>query len=114
MNLKVRDGQLTLGSVFQIVAVGWAGFGVIFLGLCLLLMLGGVASGSMMINNELVEGHAQVFMAMLPFIFILAIVLGMQALMFAGFVALGTALYRLIRPLAVTFETTIRSEPQGR
>jgi hypothetical protein len=109
MNLKVRDDRITLGSVFQLAALGWASFGVSFLGLCLLLMFGGVASGSMMINNELVEGHAQVFMAMLPFIVILALVLGMQALMFAGFITLGAALYRLIRPLTVTFETTIRS-----
>lgn len=32
MNLKIRDGQLTLGSVFKIVVVGWACFGGVFVG----------------------------------------------------------------------------------
>lgn len=111
MNLKMRDGQLTLGSVFKLVAISWTCFGVIIFGaFFLLILLAGVAMGSMEVNGEVVQGSGAVLVAALPLIIILPIIIALQALIFGGFVTLGAALYRMRRPLAVTIETTVKSE----
>ena len=110
MNLKVRDGQLTVGSVFKLVAISWACFGMIVIGgLFLLFFLLGVASGEMMVNDQVVEGRGAVFGAMLPMFILIPIIVLLQAFLFGGFVAAGAALYKLRRPLSVTAETTVRS-----
>lgn len=108
MNLKIRDGQLTLGSVFRLVAISWACFGVVVVGgLFLLIFLIGLASGTMQVNGEMVEGRGAVMAAMLPMLILVPIIVALQAVMFGGFVVAGAALYRLRRPLSVTAETTI-------
>lgn len=111
MNLKIRDGQLTLGSVFKLVAISWACFGVIVIGgLFLLMLLIGLASGSMSVNGDMVQGRGAVLVAMIPMVILLPIVVAIQALIFGGFVTIGAALYRQRRPLSITVETTVRSE----
>lgn len=110
MNLTVRNGQLTLGSVFKLVAVSWLCFGFIVVGgFFLLIMLIGVASGSMTVNGEAVVGRGTVFLSMLPMLVMLPLVIAMQAVMFGGMITAGAALLRLRRPLAVTVESTARA-----
>lgn len=110
MNLKIRDGQLTLGSVFRLAAVGWAVCGlIIFGGIFLLLLLIGIAGGAMLVNGETINGRGAVLMAMLPMIVILPVILALQAVMFGGMITGGAALYRLWRPLSVSAETTTPS-----
>lgn len=107
MNLKIRDGQLTLDAVFKLTAISWLCFGVIiFGGLFLLILLGGVAAGEMEVNGAIVQGRGAVLAATIPFLVLLPVLVAFQALILGGFVTAGDALYRLRRPLAVTAETT--------
>lgn len=109
MNLTVRNGQLTLGSVFKLVAIAWLCFGFIVVGgFFLLIMLIGVASGSMTVNGEAVVGRGTVLLSMLPMLVILPLAIVMQAVMFGGMVMAGAALFRLRRPLTVSVESTAR------
>lgn len=111
MNLKVRDGQLTLGSVFKLVAISWLCFGmVVFGGVFLLLLVIGLASGSMVVNGDMVSGRSAVLTSMLPVLILFPIVLALQAALFGAFATGGAALYRLRRPLSVTIERTTSSE----
>jgi len=110
MNLTVRDGQLTLGSVFKLVAISWLCFGlIVFGGLFLLIFLIGAASGTMMVNGETVDGRGAVMAATLPMLLLLPVIIALQAAMFGGFVAAGAALFRLRKPLSVKIESTVRS-----
>ena len=112
MNLKIRDGQITLGSIFRLVAISWLCFGlVVFGGLFALIFLAGAASGTMLVNGEMVEGRGAVVAAMGPMLILVPVIIGLQSAMFGGFVVAGAALYRLRKPLTVTMETTVRSEP---
>lgn len=109
MNLTVRDGQLTLGSVFKLVATSWLCFGlIVFGGLFLLIFLLGAASGTMMVNGESVAGRQAVLAVGVPMLLLVPVIIAMQAVMFGGFVTLGAALLRLRRPLSVTIESTVR------
>ena len=111
MNPKILDGQLTLGSVFRLVAIAWSCFGLIIIGgLFLLILLIGLASGSVEVNGELVQGRAAVLSAMLPIVILVPIIVVLQALIFGGFVTAGAALYRLRRPLSVTSAQTVPAE----
>ncbi|MFT4954363.1 MAG: hypothetical protein ACI8U3_000734 [Brevundimonas sp.] len=111
MNLTIRDGQLTLGSVFKLVAISWLCFGVVvFGGLFLLLLLIGVASGSMVVNGDMVQGRGSVLVAMLPLLILLPIIFALQAVIFGAFATAGAALYRLRKPLSVTVERTTPSQ----
>ncbi len=110
MNLTVRDGQLTLGSVFKLVAISWLCFGLLFFGgLFLLIFVIGAASGTMLVNGETVEGGGAIMAATLPMLLFLPVVIGLQAAMFGGAIAAGAALLRLRKPLSVTIESTVRS-----
>lgn len=110
MNLTVRDGQLTLGSVFKLVAMSWLCFGLpVFGGLFLLVFVIGAASGTMLVNGETVEGRGAVMAATLPMLLLVPVIIGLQAAMFGGFIAAGAALLRLRKPLSVTIESTVRS-----
>lgn len=112
MNLKIRDGQITLGSVFKLVATGYACFGIVFFGgIFLLLILIGIGSGSMTVNGDMVQGRGSVLAAMLPAVILLPIVIAIQAVVFGIFVTVGAALYRLRKPLAVNVEGTVPSQP---
>lgn len=107
MNLKIRDGQLTLGSVFKLVAISWLCFGVVFVGgIFLLIFIIGAVSGQMMVNGDMVQGRAAVIGAMAPMAILIPIIIAVQAVLFGGFVLAGAALYRLRRPISVTAETT--------
>lgn len=105
MKLRTVDGQLTLGSVFKLFVVGWicswiALFGLIFA----LLLVVGVASGSMVVNGEVVHGRTSVLMQMLPFLVIFPVAVVLQGFLFAGMLTGGVWLYRLKRPLTVIVE----------
>lgn len=111
MNLKIRDGQLTMGSVFKLVAISWLCFGVVFFGgIFLLIFIIGAASGQMIVNGDMVQGHAAVIGAMAPMVILVPIVIAIQSVLFGGFVLAGAALYRLRRPMSVTAETTTPAE----
>lgn len=106
MNLKIRDGQLTLGAVFKLTAISWLCFGGILCAIFMLLfVVTAVTGGEVMINGETIQGR-EVFSAMIPFLVLLPLIIAVQALVLGAFVTAGAALYRLRRPLAVTAETT--------
>ncbi len=110
MNLKIRDGQLTLGSVFKIVIVGWACFGGVFVGgIFLLLVIIAAVTGQMTVNGEVVYGRSAALGAMAPMILFLPLVIAVQGVIFGAFITMGAALYRLRRPLSVTAEVTTPS-----
>lgn len=110
MNLKIRDGQLTLGSVFKVVAVGWACFGGVFLGgIFLLLAIIAAVTGQMAVNGEMVHGRGAALAAMAPMIVLLPLIIAIQGVIFGAFITIGAALYRLRRPLSVTTEVTTPS-----
>ena len=115
MNLTVRDSQLTLGSVFKLVAISWLCFGlVVFGGLTLLIFLIGAASGAMVVNGETVDGHGAVVASMLPMLILVPVIVALQAVIFGGFVTVGAALFRIRKPLSVTIESTVRQDQAGR
>lgn len=110
MNLKIRDGQLTLGSVFKVVAVGWACVGGVFCGgIFLLLAVIAAVTGQMTVNGELVQGRGAALGALAPAIVFLPVAIALQGVIFGAFITVGAALYRLRRPLSVTVETTTPS-----
>lgn len=110
MNLKIRDGQLTLGSVFRLVAISWLCFGLIVIGgLFLLIFAIGALSGTMVVNGETVSGRGAVLSALVPMVFLVPVIVAVQAAIFGGFVTAGAALFRLRKPLAVRIEKTVDS-----
>lgn len=110
MELKTRDNQLTLGSVFKLFVTGWLCAWTVFAGVIFLLLLViGVATGSMLVNGEVVQGRGTVLLAMAPAFILLPIVIVIQAIMFAAFLTGGVWLYRLRRPLTVVSEATAPS-----
>ncbi len=107
MNLKIRDGQLTLGSVFKLTEISWLCFGVLLAAVFMLFfVVTAVTGGEVMINGEVIQGRGAVFSALIPFLVLLPLIIAVQALILGAFVTAGAALYRLRRPLAVTAETT--------
>ncbi len=105
MNLRVAGGQLTLGSVFKLFAVGWicawAALFVIVFGMLLLIV---AISGTMVIDGEVVHGRGVALVQMLPLLVIFPIVIGLQSLIFGAFLTGGVWLYRLRRPLTLVTE----------
>lgn len=103
---------MTLGSVFKVVAVGWACFGGVFCGgILLLLAIIAAVTGQTTVNGESVQGRGAALGALAPMIVVLPIVMAVQALILGAFITMGAALYRLRRPLSVTAETTTPSSP---
>lgn len=103
MQLQTIDGKLTLGSVYKIVVWGWIiGWGVFFVPIALLIVIGATIAGEMSFNGQMIYGHGTVFMHMLPVLILLPIIIIMHAFMFGGLITLGVLIYRHFRPLSVT------------
>ena len=97
MQLRTVDGRLTLGSVYKIIVWGWLiGWGVFFIPIMLLIVVGGTIAGQMSVNGEMVYGHGVVFMQMLPLLVLAPIIIVMHAFMFGGLITLGVWIYRQI------------------
>ncbi|MCF6293825.1 MAG: hypothetical protein L3J04_10570, partial [Robiginitomaculum sp.] len=100
MKLRVRNGNLTLGSVFKLIFIGWVFFGGFFAGFIIfIIVLATAFTGNMMVNGEIVQGRVEALLAILPMLLLFPLIVAFHALFFAGFVSFGLWLYRLKRPL---------------
>ncbi len=95
------DGQVRLGGLFKLVAVGYLlGAGAIFVPLFLLISVIAVAAGApMMVNGQPVEGGG-ILLALLP-VLMLPVILAIQAVMFGMLVTLGLWIYSKVRTIRV-------------
>ena len=102
MELRTTGGQLKPGGEFKLVATGYfLGTGVIFLPLFALVTVTALAAGvPPTLNGEPVEGSGGVFVAFLP-LFLVPVILALQAVMFGGLAVLGLWLYSKRRPIRV-------------
>ena len=105
MELKTKDGNLTLGSAYRLIVTAWIiSWGAMMAFVLLLLFLAALLTGEMMVNGEVVQGRGTALAAMLPMLVLFPVVIAMQAFMFGGFLLGGLWLYRLKRPLRVVAE----------
>jgi hypothetical protein len=102
VQLRTEGGNLTLGSVFKLIVVGWVlSFGLVFSVIFLLLVLGAFFAGETLVNGQMVHGRDALLAQLWPFLVILPIMIPLQAAMMGGLVTAGLWLYSLRRPLSV-------------
>ncbi len=105
MQLKVKDGNLSLRSLYKLIVAGWIiAFGLLFGVFFLLLIAAGLLTGEMMVNGEVVYGRGAIFLNIVPMLIIFPIFIVMHAFMFGGLIIGGIALYRKKRPLTLVDE----------
>jgi len=103
MQLRTVNGELTLGSVYKLIVWGWLiGWGIFFIPIMLLIVIGATIAGEMSVNGEMIYGHGLVLLHVLPFLVLIPIIIVMHAFMFGGLLTLGVSIYRRFRPLTVT------------
>jgi hypothetical protein len=108
VQLKTKDGQLTLGSAYKLIVWGWILSWGAFAGFVLiLLILVAALSGQMMVNGEMVTGRGQALLSMLPLVVMFPVIITLQAFMFGAFLTFGLWIYRLRRPINVASEHDI-------
>lgn len=105
MQLKVKDGKLTLGSVYKLFVVAWSTtwitmFGFIFF----ILIITTLITGDMTVNGELISGRGPAMIALSPMLILSLIVVFLQSFFFAAFLTGGVWLYRHKRPSVVIIE----------
>ncbi len=110
MELKTKDGNLTLGSAYRLIVTAWIiSWGAMAGFILLLLFLTMLLTGEMTVNGVLVQGRSEALVLMLPILVILPVIIVMHAFMFGGLMLGGLWLYRLKRPLTVTMESETTS-----
>lgn len=107
MQINVRNGTLSLGSVYKLIFAGWLISWGAFAGfvLCLLLLIA-MLTGSMHVNGDEVQGRSAVLAALVPMFILFPLIIFFHALMFSGFLTLGVWLYRKIRPITLVNHDT--------
>jgi hypothetical protein len=111
MQLRIRDGQLTLGSAYKLMVWGWIlGMGTFMGGVFLLMVLLSLLTGQMGVNGEMVQGTGPTLLALAPGLIMLPIIIVLHAFCIGGIILFGLWLYRTRNPLAVTFDE--QSVPQ--
>ncbi|MFN4025657.1 MAG: hypothetical protein ACK4MQ_12575 [Hyphomonas sp.] len=107
MQINVRKGTLSLGSVYKLIFAGWIISWGVFMGtiLCLILLIA-MLTGSTTFNDEVVEGRGAVLVTLVPLFVLFPIVIFFHALMFSGFLTFGVWLYRKFRPITVVNHDT--------
>ena len=102
MQLKTVNGQLKIGSAYWLCATGFGlGFGVFFMGIFLLILVGALVMGEGQINGEAVQGRGALLLTMLPALVFAPIAIAFNALIWGGMMTLGLKLYTLRRPITV-------------
>jgi|GEM_PF-681226 len=106
MEIKTVDGNLSLGSLFKPIAVGYAiGMGVIFIPMFLLMLPMFVFSpGVQGQDGQLVTGAGPILAMMMPMFVMIPIILAVQGLIIGGAILLGLSIYRTRRPIRVILE----------
>jgi len=102
MQLKTIDGKLSLGSAYKLFVVGWViGIGGFFLAIFLIIILTAFLGAPVTINGEIVEGHPDSVLAVLPMLILVPVIVIFHAFMFGGLWLLGLVIYRLKSPITV-------------
>lgn len=102
MQINVRNGTLSLGSVYKLFVVGWIiSWGAIFGIILLFMLIGMLITGSAIVNGEVVQGRGEALMATAPIMVLFPVVIGLQAVMFSGFLTFGVWVYRKFRSITV-------------
>jgi hypothetical protein len=102
MQLKTEDGKLTLGSAYKLIVWAWLlSWSAFMIPIVLIIAIGALLSGEMNVNGEMVHGVGPVFVAMLPLLVMMPIIVVLHAFMFGAFLTFGLWLYRHWRPLSV-------------
>lgn len=105
MELMVRNGNLSWGSMFKLYFFSWiGGFGALFGGAFFLILLLALLSGEVMVNGEPVYGAMQIFLQLMPFLILIPIVIVFHAFFFGGILLFGTWVFSRFRPIAVHLE----------
>lgn len=101
MQLETPDGNLTLGSAYKLVVCGFlVCFGALMIPIMVIITVGALLSGEINDNGHIVRGIGPVFRVLQP-MFLIPIIVVMQAFIFGGIVTSGLWLYRHWRPLRV-------------
>ena len=110
MEIKAVDGNLSLGSLYRPIALGYAiGMGVIFIPLFLLMLPILVFSpGVQDQSGHLVTGPGPILAMMAPMLVMIPIILVLQGLIIGGVILLGLAIYRARRPIRVVSDGNTR------
>ena len=102
MQINIKNGSLTLGSIYKLIFAGWlVSWGVLMGAMVCLVLLTTLLTGSAEVNGEVVQGRGAVLAASAPIFILLPIILFFHALMFSGLLTLGVWLYRKFRPITV-------------
>ncbi len=103
MEIKAVDGNLSLGSLFKPVAVGYAiGMGVFMLPMLLLMIPIFIFSpGVETQSGELVTGPISILVMLLPMFVMFPIILVLQGFLIGGAVIFGLYVYRTRKPISV-------------
>jgi hypothetical protein len=112
VELKVVDGQLTLGSVYRLIVVGWICSWTAFMGVVLLLLvLITLVTGEMAVNGHTVHGRIAVLARLAPMLVAAPIVIVLQGFLFGAFLTGGVWLYRLRRRLEIVAGGPVAEHP---
>lgn len=102
MKVFVRNGTLSLGSVYKLFVAGWIVSWSAFFGLISFFMLLGILiTGSSTVNGVVIEGRGEALSAVAPILVLFPVIICLQALMFSGFLTFGVWLFRKFRPITV-------------
>ena len=103
MEIKARDGYVSLGSLYKPIAVGYViGMGVVFLPMFLLMLPMLVFSpGVQDQSGQLVTGPGPILAMIAPMIVMIPLILALQGLLIGGAILLGLAIYRTRHPIRI-------------
>ena len=102
MRLRTRNGQLTNGSIYKLVVIGWTlSWCLLFVVIFGLLLVVAALGGPVMVNGEPVTEPLPFLLAALPGMVLLPLLALIQSLIFGGFFVLVMMVYRMVRPITV-------------
>ena len=106
MRLRTRNGQLSLGSIYKLVVVGWTfTWTLLFAFIFVLMILRSLSGAPLTVNGEAAYGVGAFLAGALPAMIFFPIVAFIQALIFGGFFVLAMMIYRMFSPITVETES---------
>ena len=106
MRLRTRNGQLSLGSIYKLVVVGWTfTWTLLFAFIFVLMILMSLSGVPLTVNGDPVSGVGAFLAGALPVMILFPVMIFIQALIFGGFFVLAMMIYRMFRPITVETES---------